>query len=159
MPEGRYRGIYEYILFSSQPERKRPDRFYTERQDNNRKHDCRLKIHPVQYLFTGFVITIFYALLLAMSAHVGFDMAYLIASLAIIGLISGYAKSILQHLKASLVLGLTTLLLYGYLYLVIQLDAYALLVGSSGLFAMLLATVIYLTRRIDWYALHGDAFR
>ena len=117
-----------------------------------------LRIHPVQYLLTGFAMIIFYALLLALSEHVGFNTAYLAASLAIIGLISGYARSILKHPKASRMVGITMMLLYAYLYVVLQLEAYALLVGSTGLFAAL-ATVMYLTRRIDWYAISQDTAR
>ena len=111
-----------------------------------------LRIHPVQYLLTGFAIIIFYALLLALSEHTGFNVAYLVASLAVIGLVSGYARSILHHPKASRMVATTMLLLYAYLYSVLQLDAYALLVGSTGLFAVL-ATAMYLTRKVDWYAI------
>ncbi len=117
-----------------------------------------LRIHPVQYLLTGFAMIIFYALLLALSEHVGFNTAYLVASFAVIGLISGYARSILKHPKASRMVGMTMLLLYAYLYAVLQLDAYALIVGSTGLFAVL-ATVMYLTRQVDWYALSQDTVR
>ena len=115
----------------------------------------RLRIHPVQYLFTGFAIIIFYALLLALSEHIGFNAAYLIAALGVIALVSGYARSIFKHPKASRMMGITMLLLYAYLYVVLQLDAYALLVGSIGLFAVL-ATVMYLTRQVDWYALSHE---
>ena len=112
----------------------------------------RLRVHPVQYLLTGFAMVVFYTLLLALSEHIGFSRAYLISSLGVIGLITAYAKSILKHPKAARMICGTMALLYGYLYVLLQLDAYALLMGSLGLFAML-AAIMYLTRQIDWYTL------
>ena len=47
------------------------------------------------------------------------------------------------------------LLLYGYLYIVLQLEDYALIMGAVGLL-LVLATIMYITRSIDWYALQGE---
>lgn len=107
-------------------------------------------IHPLQYLLIGFALLIFYTLLLSISEYIVFEYAYLIASAAIIVLISVYAYSVLSDkFKAGIVSG-TLVALYGYLYILLQLQDYALLMGSIGLFAVL-ATVMYLTRNINWF--------
>ncbi|HEX3553969.1 MAG TPA: cell envelope integrity protein CreD [Thermoanaerobaculia bacterium] len=108
-------------------------------------------LHPVQYLLVGFALCLFYLLLLSLSEHAPFGLAYLAASAATVLLIGGYSVAILRGaLRASL---MTVVLgtLYGYLYVLLQLEDYALLLGSIGLF-LILALVMYLTRRIDWSA-------
>jgi inner membrane protein len=42
--------------------------------------------------------------------------------------------------------------LYGFLYLLLRLEDYALLAGTVGLF-LILAFVMFVTRRMDWYSL------
>jgi inner membrane protein len=113
----------------------------------------RLRIHPFQYLLVGFALVLFYVLLLSLSEHVGFAAAYAAASLATIALIVAYSGFVLA--SASKVSGMAALLvgLYVYLYVLLQLGDYALLLGAVGLFAAL-ATVMWITRRVDWYALH-----
>ncbi len=115
------------------------------------------RVHPVQYLLIGFAITCFYTLLLAFSEHVGFNLAFMIASLAVIGLVGAYTKSILGQRMALVTSSLLTFL-YTYLFITLQLEDYALLMGSIGLFA-LLGLVMYVTRKVDWYCLHGDCGR
>jgi len=106
-------------------------------------------IHPIQYLLTGFALLVFYTLLLSLSEHLGFDFAYLIASVATISLIVVYLKSVLDNLVQTGIVGGILILLYGYMYMVLQLQDYALLVGSIGSF-IILATVMYLTRKTNW---------
>lgn len=107
-------------------------------------------IHPVQYLLIGFALLIFYTLLLSLSEYVVFKLAYLIASTAIILLITIYSYSVLSDkLKTGIIFG-TLIILYGYLYVLLQLQDYALMLGSFGLF-IVLAIVMYLTRNIDWF--------
>lgn len=107
------------------------------------------RMHPIQYLLIGFGLILFYSLLLSLSEHIGFLPAYLLASGAVVILITAYSKSVL--LKGSLIamVGGLLCLLYGYLYIILQLEDYALLIGSIGLF-VILALVMYLTRSIDW---------
>lgn len=107
-------------------------------------------IHPVQYLLIGFALLIFYTLLLSISEYLIFKMAYLIAAAAIILLISVYAYSILADLRKTGVISGVLIILYGYLYILLQLQDYALLMGSIGLFVVL-AVVMYLTRSINWF--------
>lgn len=107
-------------------------------------------IHPVQYLLIGFALLIFYTLLLSISEYVVFELAYLIASAAIILLITVYSYSVLSDkLKTGIISGVL-IILYGYLYILLQLHDYALLLGSLGLFVVL-AMVMYLTRNINWF--------
>ncbi len=112
----------------------------------------KVRLHPIQYLLVGFSITIFYVLLISISEHVNFDIAYLISGASVIALISGYAKSVLKSLRlAGMVAGIL-FVLYTYLYILLQLEDYALLMGSIGLFVVL-GTVMYMTRKMDWYAI------
>ncbi|MED5526067.1 MAG: cell envelope integrity protein CreD [Pseudomonadota bacterium] len=114
------------------------------------------RVHPLQYLLIGLALGIFYILLLAFSEHTGFGVAYLVASVATIGLIGSYSLAVLKSRKlALLVMGILTLL-YGYIYVILQLEDLALLMGAMGLFAVL-ALVMYLTRNLDWYGLDGKA--
>jgi inner membrane protein len=110
-------------------------------------------LHPVQYFLVGGALCLFYLLLLSLSEHTAFGAAYTIASVATIALISCYSAALLG--SRIRVLGLTGVLalLYGYLYVLLQLEDWALLMGSLGLF-LILALVMYTTRRVDWGAAH-----
>jgi inner membrane protein len=107
-------------------------------------------IHPIQYLLVGLALLVFYTLLLAISEHIPFGYAYLIASAAIIGQITLYSRSVLGRLSLMGIVAGVLVILYGFLYIVLQLEDYALLLGSVGIFAIL-ALVMYLTRKVDWY--------
>jgi inner membrane protein len=110
-------------------------------------------VHPVQYLFVGFALCVFYLLLLALSEHIGFDAAYLTAALANIALIAWYWTWVIRSgVRHGLLMGVVLSALYSYLYLLLRLEDYSLLAGAIGLFLML-AAVMFLTRRIDWYTL------
>lgn len=115
----------------------------------------KIRIHPIQYLLAGFGVTVFYTLLLSISEHLNFDIAYIISSLSVIILITAYSRSILKNTYASLTVSAILTMLYAYLYMVLQLEDYALLMGSIGLFAVL-GAVMFVTRKIDWYAIRLD---
>ncbi len=109
-------------------------------------------IHPIQYLLIGFSLIVFYTLLLSFSEHMLFKYAYFLSSIATVSLISTYTKSVLKsNLHTIIILGILVLL-YGYLYIVLQLQDFALLMGGIGLF-VILAVVMYLTRKIDWFSI------
>ena len=108
-------------------------------------------VHPIQYLLIGFGLLIFYTLLLSFTEHISFESSYLIASIAVIAMITLYTKSVFRENKFTLLILGILILLYGYLYIVLQLQDYALLMGSLGLFAIL-ALLMYLTRNIDWFS-------
>jgi inner membrane protein len=110
-------------------------------------------VHPVQYVFIGFALCVFYLLLLAVSEHVGFDRAYVSAATANIALIAWYWTWVIRSgARHGVLMGMVLSALYGYLYLLLRLEDYSLLAGAVGLFVML-AAVMFLTRKIDWYTL------
>jgi inner membrane protein len=111
----------------------------------------RRPLHAVQYLLIGMALVAFYTLLLSLSEHIGFGWAYLTACAAIVALILLYTRSILANWRQTGLLALVLVALYAYLYLVLQLEDYALLLGSVSLFAVL-AMVMFLTRKLDWAA-------
>jgi inner membrane protein len=110
------------------------------------------RIHPIQYLLVGFAICLFYVLLLSISEHMKFDWAYLIGCVCVLVLVTFYAKNIFKNNKLTKVFSGLLALLYGFFYSLLQLEDYSLLLGSSGLL-LILATIMYLTRKIDWYAI------
>ncbi|HLP93502.1 MAG TPA: cell envelope integrity protein CreD [Saprospiraceae bacterium] len=105
------------------------------------------RVHPFQYALIGLALVIFYTLLVSISEHTSFNLAYLIAGTMTVGLASIFARSLFQSGKMALVVGGTMTLLYGFLFVVLQLQDYALLIGSLGLFAIL-AVVMYVSRRV-----------
>jgi len=109
-------------------------------------------IHPIQYILIGLALILFYTLLLSFSEHVRFNSAYLLASAAIVALITAYTKSVLSNNMATAIIAGILIILYGFLYIILQLQDYALLLGSLGLF-IILAIVMYVTRKIDWFAI------
>lgn len=115
----------------------------------------RNRVHPIQYLLIGFAVILFYVLLLSISEHFNFDVAYLISAIAITTTITLYAKGILKNSRFTATVAGILVVLYCYLYIVLQLEDYALLMGSIGLF-IILATVMYITRKIDWYNLGSE---
>jgi len=113
------------------------------------------RIHAIQYLLVGFAITLFYILLLSMSEHISFDLSYWVAAGIILLLVTFYAKAIFQSNKlTALTFGILTVL-YAFFYSLLQLQDYALLMGSFGLL-FILAVIMYLTRKVDWYAFSTD---
>ncbi len=115
----------------------------------------RFHIHPFQYFLVGLALSVFYLLLLSLSEQIGFNYAYLAASIATISLIVVYSASVLK--VARLVIQLTLLLvaIYSFIFIVLQLEDYALLAGSLGIFVAL-AAVMYYSRKVDWYNLGGN---
>ena len=110
-----------------------------------------VSLHPMHYLLVGSALCLFYLLLLSISEHIPFGASYAIASAGIVALISGYSMTILRGSRRALTMSGMLVLLYGYLYVLLQAEDYALLLGSLGLF-VILAMVMYLTRRVDWSA-------
>lgn len=111
----------------------------------------RLRVHPVQYLLVGAALATFYVVLLALSEQIGFGLAYALAAAAVVVLVGGYAMAVLHARRAGLLLGGVLGLIYAMLYGLIAAEQYALLIGALVLLAMV-ALMMYLTRRIDWYA-------
>jgi len=108
-----------------------------------------LPVHPVQYGLVGAALALFYLLLLSLSEHVGFGVAYLAASAACVGLIGFYVSHVLRSSARGLGFGCGLAVLYGCLYGLLSADDYALLMGSLLLFAVLTAVMV-LTRNVNW---------
>lgn len=110
----------------------------------------RIKIHPFQYILIGVALIIYYSLLLSLSEQVGYNIAYIIASLSTIALISFYAASFLN--SARLVTLLTSLLtvFYTFIFVIILQQDFSLLLGSIGLF-IIVAALMFFSRKVTWY--------
>lgn len=108
--------------------------------------------HPIHYTLVGFALILFFVLLLSISEHLAFNYAYLVASVPVILLISLYTRGVTRGWKATGAIGTVLVILYAFLFILLQLSDYSLLLGSLGLFAGL-SLVMYLTRSIDWFGM------
>jgi inner membrane protein len=110
-----------------------------------------LRVHGVQYLLVGAALCLFYLLLLSLSEVIPFAWAYLGAAAAATVMISLYTVAVLKSGRRAMGIGCLLSLIYSFLYVTLQLQDYSLLTGAAGL-TIALATVMYATRKIDWYA-------
>jgi inner membrane protein len=110
----------------------------------------RRPLHPIQYGLMGLALSAFYLLLLALAEQLGFFAAYLVATLALCGLMGVYLSGALANARAGALAAGVFAATYALLYLLVTSESYALLAGALALFA-LLATVMLLTRKLDWY--------
>jgi len=108
-------------------------------------------VHPVQYLMLGAALCVFYLLELSLAEHIRFSFAYGIAGLAIVAMIGAYGRTLFTRGQRGFVVPAGVALLYSYLYVLLTNEDAALLVGSIGLFAIL-ATIMFITRGVNWYA-------
>jgi inner membrane protein len=113
-------------------------------------------IHPVQYLLIGISLVLFYSLLLSTSEYINYYISYAISAILTILLISGYVRAILKSNKLTLLMSLMLVILYSFIFIIIQLQDSALLVGSLGIF-IILAVVMFLSRKIDWQNLTNSS--
>lgn len=107
------------------------------------------RVHPVQHLFTGIAMVFFYVLLLAPAEHLGFRVAYLAASVATGLMLAIYVGAAFRSVLKGLVMAVVFAATYGILYLILQLEDYALLAGAILGFVAL-TTVMFVTLRVDW---------
>lgn len=107
-------------------------------------------IHPVQYLLVGIALIVFYTLLLSFSEHIKFNFSYIISTILTLSLISLYTTAILKSKQIGFLIFGILLIMYTFIFTIIQLEDYALLIGSLGMFAIL-GIVMYFSRKIDWY--------
>ena len=113
------------------------------------------RIHPLQYGLVGLALCIFYILLMAISEHTNFNIAYGVSTFGIVSIISLYSLSIFKAKRMTWILISLLILIYSFLFVTLQLTDYALLMGSAGLIIILAATMFF-TRKVDWYALKLD---
>lgn len=109
-----------------------------------------LPIHPIQYALVGLALAIFFLLLVSLSEHLRFGFAYLIASAACIGLIGFYVSAVLRSAVRGAGFAAMLALLYAALYGLLVSEDNALVLGSGLLFAVL-AAIMTVTRKLDWY--------
>lgn len=112
----------------------------------------QLRVHPIQYGLVGAALALFYLLLLSLSEHIGFGAAYASAGAATVLLIAVYVGHILRSRASGIGYGAGLAAQYGFLFVLLGAEDYALLLGSLLLF-VLLAAVMLLTRRVNWFEL------
>ncbi|MGY6040289.1 cell envelope integrity protein CreD [Aeromonas sp. AE23HZ002T15] len=111
-----------------------------------------LRVHPIQYALVGMGLVVFYLVLLALTEHIGFGLAYLAASLASVALNGFYLSHVLGGTRQGLGFAALLGLVYSILFGLLQAEEIALLLGALLLFAVL-ALIMLLTRKLDWYQL------
>ncbi len=109
----------------------------------------RKSVHPFQYGLVGLALVLFYTLLLSFSEYIGFNFAYAIAAFLTIGLIGWFVKGLLASNRLATFLSTILMLLYGYVFTILQLQDYSLLLGSLGLF-LTLGVIMYFSKKIQW---------
>jgi inner membrane protein len=105
-------------------------------------------VHPFQYLLIGLALVLFYSLLLSLSEILGFAPAYLISAAMTAVLISIHLSSIFRSTKQGWLVGALLAILYGFIFMLIHMESYALLAGSLGLF-VILALMMYFSKKFD----------
>jgi len=106
-------------------------------------------LHLIQYGLAGLALVLFYTLLLSISEYTGFNLAYLIAGVATIGLVTWFVGSVMKSSKLATFISFVLTVVYGYIFTIIQLQDYSLLMGSIGLFVAL-GIIMYFSRKLQW---------
>lgn len=114
------------------------------------------RMHPAQYVLVGIAQVIFYLLLLSFTEKIGFDLAFLVAGAATVGLLAANAAWVFNRRSHGLRALAVFAPLYAFIYVLLRLKDYALLVGAVASFVAV-AVAMYLTRSIDWYGDSGVA--
>lgn len=107
------------------------------------------RVSIIQYGFVGLALIVFYCLLLSFSEIITFNPAYMLSSVMTVGLIYMFCRGIFKSFKPPIVIALITTVAYAFIYVIIQLEDTALLVGSLGLF-VILAITMWMSRKINW---------
>ena len=108
------------------------------------------RVHPAQYALVGIAQTIFYLLLLSLAEHLGFDLSFLIAGGSTVALFAWNTEWVFQSRKLALRSLAVFTAVYAFIYVLLRVEAYALLVGAITSFAAV-AAAMYMTRNVDWY--------
>ncbi len=110
----------------------------------------KIRIHPFQYILIGAALIIYYSLLLSFSEHLGYNISYIISSLATVTLIGLYSTTFLRTRKLSYLFTILLVIFYAFIYVIILQQDFSLLLGSIGLF-LIVGLVMYFSRKINWY--------
>lgn len=109
----------------------------------------RKSLHLVQYGLAGLALVLFYTLLLSISEYIGFNLAYLVSGIATIGLVTWFIGSVMKSFRLAIFISFVLAVVYSYIFCIIQLQDYALLMGSIGLF-IALAIIMFFSRKLQW---------
>lgn len=115
-----------------------------------------VRIHPFQYILVGVALSVYYTLLLSISEHVGYNIAYAISSVATIVLLAMYSMTFFRSKALVAMFSAVMAFFYLFIFVIIQAEDFSLLIGSIGLFAII-AVVMYFSRNINWYAREDEA--
>jgi inner membrane protein len=110
----------------------------------------KVRIHPFQYILVGVALIVYYTLLLSISEHFGYNVAYAISSIATVSLLTLYSMTFLRSRGLVILFSLVMSLFYVFIFVIIQAQDFSLLIGSLGLF-VIIAVVMYFSRNIKWY--------
>jgi len=110
----------------------------------------KIRIHPFQYILIGAALIVYYAVLLSLSEHIGFNLAYLSATLATVVLLFLYSRTFLSELSIQMLLAGNIGFFYLFVFVIIQAQDFSLLIGSVGLF-IVVAALMYFSRTVNWY--------
>ncbi len=110
----------------------------------------KVRIHPFQYILIGAALIIYYTLLLSLSEHIGYNLAYVAASIATVSLVSLYATTFLPGTRLSILFSLLLVIFYSFVFIIILQQDFSLLLGSMGLF-LIVSLLMYFSRKISWY--------
>ncbi|HEX6225200.1 MAG TPA: cell envelope integrity protein CreD [Chryseolinea sp.] len=110
----------------------------------------KVRIHPFQYILIGAALIIYYTLLLSFSEHIGYNLAYVISSIATVALISFYATTFLPTKGLVYLFSLLMTIFYSFIFIIILQQDFSLLLGSIGLF-VIVGLLMYFSRKISWY--------
>jgi inner membrane protein len=108
-----------------------------------------VRIHIIQYGLLGLSLSLFALLLISLSEPLGFTTGYVLSALMILLQASIYTGTVSRAVRPAAIFGGVLAALFGFLYVVLSLEAYSLLVGSLALFGALSITMA-VTRHIDW---------
>lgn len=110
----------------------------------------KIRIHPFQYILIGSALIIYYSLLLSFSEHIGYNLAYIFSSVATVALVGAYSRSFFPHIKLTILFTALLVIFYLFIYIIILQQDFSLLIGSIGLF-VIIATLMYFSRKVKWY--------
>ncbi len=116
----------------------------------------RKRIHPFQYILVGLALALFYVLLLSIAEHTSFNIAFGLSSLMVLGMVILYTRTVYKDTRLALYTGASLVAMYGFVFITIQQQDLALLFGSIGLF-IILAIVMWLSRKVNWYKPEEEA--
>jgi inner membrane protein len=111
--------------------------------------------HPVQYALVGLALVLFFVLVLAISEHAGFVVAYLTSAAVVVAAVGLYTRAIARRKPTPFIVAGVLGGVFGFLFVVLRIEDYALLAGALGLLMSLL-TLMYLTRRVDWFSMGSE---